>query len=94
MGSAALGVGVEHDPAYRLALAPKSVSIQALVGGDPRLIAAHREAVTAALGEPLIRRALTFTKLQSKSLGVPQSVHDISVVLAQQSTAVSAIHSC
>jgi conjugative relaxase-like TrwC/TraI family protein len=31
--------------------APKSVSIQALVGGDPRLIAAHREAVTAALGE-------------------------------------------
>jgi conjugative relaxase-like TrwC/TraI family protein len=31
--------------------APKSVSIQALVGGDARLIAAHREAVTAALGE-------------------------------------------
>src|SRR5215469_16513695 len=31
--------------------APKSVSIQALVGGDPRLIAAHRRAVTAALGE-------------------------------------------
>jgi conjugative relaxase-like TrwC/TraI family protein len=31
--------------------APKSVSIQALVGGDPRLIAAHREAVAAALGE-------------------------------------------
>jgi conjugative relaxase-like TrwC/TraI family protein len=31
--------------------APKSVSIQALVGGDPRLVAAHREAVTAALGE-------------------------------------------
>jgi conjugative relaxase-like TrwC/TraI family protein len=31
--------------------APKSVSIQALIGGDPRLVAAHREAVTAALGE-------------------------------------------
>ncbi|HKF27820.1 MAG TPA: MobF family relaxase [Candidatus Binataceae bacterium] len=31
--------------------APRSVSIQALVGGDPRLIATHREAVTAALGE-------------------------------------------
>jgi len=31
--------------------APKSISIQALVGGDPRLIAAHRESVTAALGE-------------------------------------------
>lgn len=31
--------------------APKSVSIQALVGGDSRLITAHREAVTAALGE-------------------------------------------
>src|SRR5262249_40190435 len=31
--------------------APKSVSIQALVGGDPRLIAAHRAAVTATLGE-------------------------------------------
>src|SRR5215469_1733425 len=31
--------------------APKSVSIQALVGGDLRLIEAHREAVIAALGE-------------------------------------------
>jgi len=31
--------------------APKSVSIQALLGDDPRLIEAHREAVTAALGE-------------------------------------------
>ena len=31
--------------------APKSVSIQALVGDDPRLIAAHRGAVTAALDE-------------------------------------------
>ena len=31
--------------------APKSVSIQALVAGDPRLIDAHRESVTAALAE-------------------------------------------
>ncbi|MBV8136449.1 MAG: relaxase domain-containing protein [Deltaproteobacteria bacterium] len=31
--------------------APESVSNQALVGGDPRLIAAHRDSVTAALGE-------------------------------------------
>jgi conjugative relaxase-like TrwC/TraI family protein len=31
--------------------APKSISIQALVAGDPRLIEAHREAVTAALDE-------------------------------------------
>src|SRR6516162_239242 len=30
--------------------APKSVSIQALVAGDPRLIAAHRAAITATLG--------------------------------------------
>jgi conjugative relaxase-like TrwC/TraI family protein len=31
--------------------APKSVSIQALVGGDPRLIEAHREGVAVTLGE-------------------------------------------
>lgn len=41
---------IQHHPGWDFAVnAPKSVSIMALVAGDERIIAAHEEAVTAAL---------------------------------------------
>ncbi|EIZ79597.1 TrwC protein [Novosphingobium sp. Rr 2-17] len=41
---------IQHHPGWDFAVnAPKSVSIMALVAGDQRIIAAHEEAVTAAL---------------------------------------------
>ncbi|MBT0667433.1 relaxase domain-containing protein [Novosphingobium profundi] len=41
---------VQHHPGWDFAVnAPKSVSIMALVAGDERIIAAHEQAVTAAL---------------------------------------------
>ncbi len=43
--------GLEHKPGWDFTFsAPKSVSIMALMGGDERLMAAHKEAVKTALG--------------------------------------------
>ncbi|MAM11745.1 MAG: DNA relaxase [Sphingobium sp. SCN 64-10] len=42
---------IQHHPGWDFAVnAPKSVSIMALVGGDQRALAAHEQAVTAAIG--------------------------------------------
>ncbi|MBL4843589.1 MAG: relaxase domain-containing protein [Thalassospira sp.] len=43
--------GLEHKPGWDFTFsAPKSVSVMALIGGDERLMAAHKEAVKTALG--------------------------------------------
>ncbi|WP_418142075.1 relaxase domain-containing protein (plasmid) [Marinobacter sp. MA] len=43
--------GLEHKPGWDFTFsAPKSVSIMALMGGDERLMAAHKEAVKSAVG--------------------------------------------
>ena len=60
-----------NDSKNRIAIdftfqAPKSVSIQALIGGDSQIIAAHDRAVAAAVKE-LEKRAKTRQKMNGKS---------------------------
>ncbi|KAB1469120.1 conjugative relaxase [Cronobacter sakazakii] len=62
---------VRHDSHTRIAIdftfqAPKSVSLQALVHGDPEIIAAHDKAVSHAVSE-LEKRAVTRQKIDGKT---------------------------
>lgn len=51
LGRTPVGGEIQHHPGWDFAVnAPKSVSIMALVAGDERIIAAHEQAVTTALG--------------------------------------------